>query len=150
MNRTEAFSNIKGTVLGLEYGKKGSEMKLVQKTRIENSAINISVFIKIRQKEQYDDDIFLHLVQIDNNKRHMLFITSLSLDPEKRTNNLDGSFSTPESGIKLVEDEYKVIQYIRYNLRNIPMCGTGQYALVLVSEKGDLNSLIDAYYFTVE
>ena len=146
MNKTD----IKGTVLGLEYGIKGSEMKLLQKTRIENGAINLSVFIKIRQKEQYDNDIFLHLVKIENNKRHMFFIAPLSLDPEKRTNNLDGSFPTPESGIRLEEDDYEVIQNIRYNLKNIPMRGTGQYALALVSEKGNLSSLIDVYYFTVE
>lgn len=150
MNKSEALSKINAMVLGLEYGMERSKMQLLRNVKQEDDTINLSVLVRIRQKDNYDDNIFLLLIKIGDQELGTLKIASLSLDPENRTNNIDGSFPTPESGKRLEEDEYGVVQNIRYNLKNIPMCGVGQYALALVSEKDDLNSLLDVYYFTVE
>lgn len=150
MNKSEATSKIKAMVLGLEYGMERSKMQLLRKAKKEEDTINLSVLVRIRQKDNYDDNIFLLLIKIDDQELNTLEIASLALDPESRTNSIDGSFPTPESGMRLEEDEYFVVQNIRYNLKNIPLCGVGSYALALVAEKDDLESLIDAYYFTVE
>ena len=78
-----------------------------------------------------------------------LELTSLTLNPEKRGKK-EGDYSSQENGQRLKEDQFFIIQNNQYNLKNIPLLGAGQYALALISEKGDLNSLLDVYYFTVE
>lgn len=146
---SELLSDIQAMIFVLQENANHSGTPYLRKIRQEQNQINLSVLVRIRQKKIIDKEIYLVLVHETEAEIGTLELTSLTLNPEKRGKK-EGDYSSQESGQRLKEDQFFVIQNNQYNLKNIPLLGEGQYALALISEKNNLKSLIDVYYFTVE
>lgn len=149
MKKTELLSEIQAMVFALKEDADQIDTPFLKKIKQRKNRIDLSVLVRIRQKKTIDEDIFLILVKETEEEVSTLKLTSMTLNP-KNIDRKEGDYASKESGHRLKEDEYAIMQNIQFNLTNIPLRGVGLYALALVSEKGDLNSLIDAYYFTVE
>lgn len=146
---SEVLSDIQAMIFVLQENANHSGTPFLKNIRQEHNQINLSVLVRIRQKKILDKEIYLVLVHETEDEVGTLELTSLTLNPEKRGKK-ESDYSSQESGQRLKEDQFFIVQNNQYNLKNIPLLGAGQYALALVSEKGNLNSLLDVYYFTVE
>lgn len=149
MTKAEANSQIKATVLGLEYNPDRSQMKLLEKVKSKDHKIQLSAFVRILQKDSYNDEVYLTLVNFSNDSCSTLKVSPLELNPEAQQEKEDGP-TLCDDGLKLKADEYPIVQDFRFNLKNVPLNEKGQYAFAIIAVEGDLDSLIDAYYFTVE
>lgn len=148
MQKTELLSEIQAMVFALQENATQNETQFLKKVKQRDDTIDLSVLVRIRQKRNIDTNIFLILVK-EAEEVSMLELTSLTLNPKDRKTE-EGAYSSEQKGHRLKEDEYQILQTNQYDLENIPLIGSGRYALALIAEKGDLNSLIDAYYFMVE
>ena len=149
MTKAEANSQIKAMVLGLEYNSDRSQMKLLEKVKSEEEKIQLSAFVRILQKDSYNDKVYLVLVNFSEDSCSTLKVSPLQLNPNEQEEKMDGP-TLFDDGIKLKADEYPIVQDFRFNLKNVPLNEKGRYAFAIITDEDDLDSLIDTYYFTVE
>ena len=149
MTHNEAIENIKVAVFVLKRDKGNGEMQPLQTVDETEKRIDISVLVRISQKQEYNEKLHLFLVHMNDKNEYSTFSAAeISLNSEGIS--AEGGVESASQFLRLPKEEYTTYQIRRYNLFNIPLNGKGTYAIVVAEKENDLNDILDAYYFDVK
>lgn len=151
MTKEQALAQMKVTVLGLEYNVIPNQVNLIDGVKIDaDHRISISVLVRVVQKQEIDDKLYLFLAKKEpNNSCRMFHVAEIYLNPSKHSE--EGIYDPPiVNAGRLPADEYHLRQNCRYNLADIPDIDVGTYAIVVSTAKNDVDNILDVYYFEAE
>lgn len=150
MKKSEALEQLKVSVLGSEVLSDKRSIKLLETAeKNENGCLDISVFIRIQQKKEIDDKLFVFLAKQDGENYKVFSLAEICLNPSEQKQ--EKGYEAPIENIeRLKTDEYHIIQNCRFNFYEIPKTPAGTCAIVVSTKDRDLSEMLDAYYFRVE
>lgn len=152
---TEAIKkeDIKVSTLILKFDSEPTDtISIVDKIVTRADKIDFSYLISLWQKEDYQKDLKVEIVKIEDDPKDERTMGLATIPLSKKTRReeyKDGLVETKETK-KAKWDPYKIEDRIKINFRGVPTVGAGRYAIVIGMDNTDKFVVLDCQYFDLE
>lgn len=145
--------DIKVSAFVLEFHPEETDtISIVNEITTRADKIDFSYLIFVRQKDNYDKDLKVEIVKIEDDpaEERTMELASIPLSRDNRRKEYEEGLVGQREAKKAKWDPYKIEDRIKINFRGVPIVGVGRYAVVIGIENNSNFFVLDCQYFDVK